>query len=86
MVIYLLDVNVYEDADEKDWCDGVIAAFQTQHSAIAFFDAWLENAGYEIDRLELTRGCFVGDDTSGFDRDGEPIYMSWGVNTLEVKA
>jgi hypothetical protein len=92
MVIYLLDVNVYEDADEKDWCDGVLAAFQTQQSAIAYFDDWLAGTGFDINRrevapseLESTPGFFVGEDTSGFDGD-VPIYMSWGINTMEVRA
>jgi hypothetical protein len=86
MVIYLLNVDVYEDADETIWCDGVRIPFETQASALAYFDAWIEGAGYAIKRLELTRGAFVGDDTTGFDRDGDRVFMSWGINMMEVRA
>jgi hypothetical protein len=84
-LVYLLDVNVYEDADETVWCDGVRVPFETQASALAYFDAWIEGAGYAIHRFELTYGAFVGDDTKGFDRDGKPVFMSWGINAMEVR-
>lgn len=88
MFVYLLEVNVYEDEYEKDWVTGRTAVYQTAEGALEAFKAWCRQNF--IDPAEATlgmvTGAFTGCDVEvsmdGFDAD---VYMSWGINQMEVQ-
>ena len=88
MFVYVLNVDVYQDADERDWVDGHRSVFATQDSAYAYFKAWVDGREYAVP-TEISRygqGRFLGDDAQGFDAAGDPCFMSWGINEMEVQA
>lgn len=87
MFVYVLNVDVYRDTDETEWLDGQSSVFATQDSAYAYFKAWVDGRDYAIP-TEVSRygqGRFLGDDVQGFDSAGEPVFMSWGINVMEVQ-
>ena len=87
MFVFVLNADVYRDADEKDWADGVTGVFKTQAGAYAYFKAWVDGREYAIDTDVDTygKGRFLGDDVQGFDSEGSPCFVSWGINTMEVQ-
>ena len=87
MFVFVLNADVYRDANNQDWIDGVRLVFKTQAGAYAYFKAWVDGRDYAIPTEVSTygQGRFLGDDVSGFDRDGEACFMSWGINEMEVQ-
>ena len=86
MNVYLLDVDVYRDADETDWIDGIKVVFETQAGAYSYFKAWVDGREYAVDTRVHPAEHFIGGDEKAFDADGAACFMSWGINMMEVQA
>lgn len=86
MFVYVLDVDVYTDAEGEDWVDGLQTVFASQASAYSYFKAWVHDRGYKVDishKYYKPGDGFIGGDVEVFD-DDEVSFLSWGVNRMEV--